>query len=407
MHPERAIDLLKSATVLYPQSSQAWISLARTYQTLNDWENAFEAWRTILKLSLDKDVRPLAEASILACNDERIIAKLILAEKQAAQGSFEEAIGNLVKLTNLKPSPRILGRVRERYYQYLVSEVTTKLSNTSVSEGWKSIAITTFGSETESDRFSLRDRLCHTFANKGGIKTKVLSLSQNGLSLLQKGKFSALSDADSAVLTKANVDAVVFGVFGDKLSIYVLDTKSKETSPVTIARRMGYVPGLPNCRETWALLPKKLSSNHNLRVELWTEKVKYAIGDKLSFHVRSNKECYLTLIDLQTSGGLYILYPNPFQKGNYIPADRICTIPSLKTKDSFTITVDGPKGVEGVKAIVSLKPLNLGKWALANRFVVARTPELQKDLCKTIMDAVRQLNGDEWDVAMWTIQVTE
>jgi hypothetical protein len=142
-------------------------------------------------------------------------------------------------------------------------------------------------------------------------------------------------------------------------------------------------------------------------VELWTEKVKYAIGDKLSFHVRSNKECYLTLIDLQTSGGLYILYPNPFQKGNYIPADRICTIPSLKTKDSFTITVDGPKGVEGVKAIVSLKPLNLGKWALANRFVVARTPELQKDLCKTIMDAVRQLNGDEWDVAMWTIQVTE
>ena len=399
--------MLKRATVLHERSSQAWLGLARTYEALGNWEQAFSTWSTILGLSLDENIRPVAAISLRGANDERIIAKLILAEKQADQGRFEAAIADLVKLTLLKPSPRIWGRIRDRYYQYLVSAVSTSLSEMSKSKGWNSIAIATFHSNTKSDRFSLRDRICYASALAGRVKTKILPLSQGGLSLLQEGKSNALSAVDRAAIGQADVDAVIFGVFGEKLSVYVLDTRSKELSPVTIARRMGHIPGLPNCREAWTQLPEKLSSNHNLRVELWTEKMEYSIGDKVSFRARSNKECYLTLVDLQTSGGLYILYPNPHQRDNRIRADEVCTVPSLKREDSFTITAKGPKGVEGIKAIVTLKPLNLGKWALVNQFVVARTPELQQDMCRTIAEEVRRLDEDEWDVATWTIRITE
>jgi hypothetical protein len=140
-------------------------------------------------------------------------------------------------------------------------------------------------------------------------------------------------------------------------------------------------------------------------VEVWTEKSSYCIDEEVVFHVRSNRDCYVTLFDLQTSGGLYVLFPNAFQKENYVAANRIYSIPAPQA--SFSINVTGPTGIEGVKAIATAKQLILHKQIGDETFIIARTTEHQTELCKNVQSVLGALNVDDWDIAEWTFEIRQ
>ncbi len=99
-------------------------------------------------------------------------------------------------------------------------------------------------------------------------------------------------------------------------------------------------------------------------VKVWTDKTKYRIGEPVTFYLTADRDCYITLLDQGTSGTLRVLFPNPYQQDNFVRAGRSYAIPDAAA--GYEIRVDGPSGVERVKAIATLRktdqlPVDLSK----------------------------------------------
>ncbi len=108
------------------------------------------------------------------------------------------------------------------------------------------------------------------------------------------------------------------------------------------------------------------------KTELWTAKgtgeikgvrdiktlpKKYRIGDKIVVYFRSDRDCYLTLFNIGTSGKLTVLFPNYLFQNNFTRANRVYDIPG--DEYPFEYELSGPPGVETIKAIATTSKLNL------------------------------------------------
>lgn len=89
----------------------------------------------------------------------------------------------------------------------------------------------------------------------------------------------------------------------------------------------------------------------------------YRGGDELRVTVQSEREGYLYLFYLNASKQVSCLFPNRLQKDNKIPAAKVIAIPAADAK--FRLRVAVPFGVEVLKAIVTLKPLDVAGLDLA------------------------------------------
>ena len=112
-------------------------------------------------------------------------------------------------------------------------------------------------------------------------------------------------------------------------------------------------------------------------VEAWTDKKTYQIGDSVTFFFRSEQDAYITLIDVGTSGGLRILYPNRFQPKGFVSANQIYMVPE---KDSeFSIRVEGPPGLERIKVLATKKPLSFnGDKDIVRSFASLSTDQAER-----------------------------
>jgi len=381
------------------------MSLAEIEEKLGDWDGAYNTWDSLFKLTQESRVRELAQASLQRVNDARVISRLVKGEQVAQTGDYDSALRLLLDAVTLKPSPRTFDRVRNRYFELLGRWFSEKVSSVRTTHGWKSIAVANFTGGSEVEGYSIRDRICSDIAATGIDSPKLIFLSEDGIAALQKVALDQLPEQDKKELDKSGADAVVFGTLGGQLQGYIFDIKARQTQPLLVAQSLSSIPGFPSNIEAWTRLPSKNATSQGLRVEVWTEKASYSIDEEAVFYIRSNRDCYVTLLDLQTSGGLYVLFPNSFQKENYVSANRIYSIPASQA--SFSINVAGPKGVEGVKAIATTKPINLVRLTGNETFIVARTSEHQVELCKNIQSVLGELNDDDWDISEWTFEIKQ
>ena len=97
-------------------------------------------------------------------------------------------------------------------------------------------------------------------------------------------------------------------------------------------------------------------SEEKIKIDLWTDEKSYMIGEKLTVNFKADRDCYVTLVDVGTSGNVYILFPNRFSSGNKVKANEVYSVPDKG--DGYKITVNGPPGTEIVKAIATLKPIS-------------------------------------------------
>lgn len=92
-----------------------------------------------------------------------------------------------------------------------------------------------------------------------------------------------------------------------------------------------------------------------VKLDTAEKKEEYKVGDELSLFFTADKECYLYLIDIGTSGKAHILFPNKFQKANKAEKGRIYVLPPKGSK--FMFKVQGPEGTNYIKAIATQKPI--------------------------------------------------
>jgi hypothetical protein len=120
------------------------------------------------------------------------------------------------------------------------------------------------------------------------------------------------------------------------------------------------------------------------QVSVWTDKKTYQIGEPVTFFFKSNADAYITLIDVGTSGELRLLLPNAYHPNNFVTAGRTTSIPSSDA--GFSIRVDGPPGLERIKAIATQRPLEIFHADLNEMFKVfpQKDHERTRDLRVTL-----------------------
>jgi len=87
------------------------------------------------------------------------------------------------------------------------------------------------------------------------------------------------------------------------------------------------------------------------------KKGRVKIGDSVEFHFKSDKDGYITILDIQPGGDLVILFPNDSESSNKITAGMEYVIPSAES--GFETIVSEPAGLDKLLVFFTTK-----KWDL-------------------------------------------
>lgn len=91
----------------------------------------------------------------------------------------------------------------------------------------------------------------------------------------------------------------------------------------------------------------------------------YKIGDRITVKFTADRDCYLTLFDIGTSGAITRIFPNQLHRENFIRAKRVYRIPD--DDHGFDYELSGPSGIERLKAIATLQPIDLTEGYLLSQ----------------------------------------
>ena len=143
-------------------------------------------------------------------------------------------------------------------------------------------------------------------------------------------------------------------------------------------------------------------SANRLNVVAWVDKADntYAVGEKVRLFVQTNRDAYLTVLNVGPSGNTTVLFPNARQQDARIRGGKPLEIPAPGS--GVNIEVRGPTlGRELIKVIASTEPNPLfasSKLTAAGPFSVvsAGAQAAARDLQVTMEAQTAQATG-EWD----------
>ncbi len=93
----------------------------------------------------------------------------------------------------------------------------------------------------------------------------------------------------------------------------------------------------------------------DLKVSAWVDRAddSYRTGENVKLFVRANKDAYITVLDVGTSGKVHVIFPNKYQKDNHVLAHQVVQIPG--PDDRFRFKIGGPTGTELIKVFATTK----------------------------------------------------
>lgn len=135
------------------------------------------------------------------------------------------------------------------------------------------------------------------------------------------------------------------------------------------------------------------NSTAPFNLEIWSEKDQFRIGEPVTFYLKVDRDCYITLLDHGTSGTLRVLFPNPFQRDNFIVSGKTYIIPDPAA--GYEIRVDGPPGIERLKAIATLRKSDQPLLGVSDEFYAFSLQEVGR--LRDMNSAVTKLQGSQWE----------
>lgn len=154
-----------------------------------------------------------------------------------------------------------------------------------------------------------------------------------------------------------------------------------------------------------------------LNITAWVDKESntYAIGESVRLFVKSNKDAYVTVLNVGPSGNTTVLFPNQYQQNNFIAANQVREIPGQGSP--AMITVGGPVGRELIKVVASSKAVPLfqptqleqaGPWQTVNVKVDSWGRDLQVTMnqqpTRISQQAAQAVEWDSFDKVIRTVE---
>jgi len=103
--------------------------------------------------------------------------------------------------------------------------------------------------------------------------------------------------------------------------------------------------------------------SNDLEIRVWTNKAEgksFGQGEHIIVYFQANRDCFVTLYNLDTRGDINLLFPYEYDQPNYIEGGRVYSIPDYY--DEFELFVDGPPGTEYIQAVASIDPFSVPPW---------------------------------------------
>ena len=91
----------------------------------------------------------------------------------------------------------------------------------------------------------------------------------------------------------------------------------------------------------------------------------YATGERVRLFVQTNKDAWVTVLNVGPDGSTTVLFPNQFQGDNLVRANAVTEVPDAAAQ--ARITVAGASGAELIKVIASSRPMPLFEAAQLGR----------------------------------------
>lgn len=95
----------------------------------------------------------------------------------------------------------------------------------------------------------------------------------------------------------------------------------------------------------------------DLTIKVWTDKAigaTYYQGNSIRIYFKTSKDAYVTLYDFTPDGSVRILFPNFFQRNNFVKGGVVYTIPD--PSNNYDLIVSGQDGREMIEAIATTSP---------------------------------------------------
>ncbi len=93
-------------------------------------------------------------------------------------------------------------------------------------------------------------------------------------------------------------------------------------------------------------------------IKLWTEKKVYSVGEPITLYFYADRDGYLNLVDFGTKDNAQVVFPNRFQRDNFVKAGQVVAIPAAK-EDDYRLKVKGPDGTDTVLAVFTTHKLQV------------------------------------------------
>jgi len=149
--------------------------------------------------------------------------------------------------------------------------------------------------------------------------------------------------------------------------------------------------------------PSASGAGDGIRMKLWAERPRYKVGETVKVFFESNKDAYVTLVNVGTSGRITILYPNKFSPSSAVKAGRTYAVPG--TGERYRLALRGPSGVELVYALLTATPTRFSEATFTKDAFPTVNPEAEA-LTRDINRTVKEVPLAEQASAVVEIEVT-
>ncbi|MEA4885019.1 MAG: DUF4384 domain-containing protein [Clostridia bacterium] len=102
-----------------------------------------------------------------------------------------------------------------------------------------------------------------------------------------------------------------------------------------------------------------INPNQPYQTEIWTDRARYELGDKVTVYFRSNKDAYVYIFDIDTTGTVSLIFPNIYSDSNYRRANQTYLLPD---NSRYNLTVGGPAGTEQLVLIATPSRISDVDW---------------------------------------------
>ena len=236
--------------------------------------------------------------------------------------------------------------------------------------------------------------------NVAGVGTRVRDAAQAalgdvpGVSLVEdEGGFSHL------FLRRTADDVRIVGLDGAIRHTFDIDEVGGEEFVHTLrkeaaARRLGEMDNL--------------GQEFGLEVSMADDRTTLGLGELVTFRARSEREGYLTLVDLGTDGTVTVLFPNPYDRNNRVEAGEEIVFPS-PSMDSDIVALP-PSGRGMVRAFLTSEPLDIpleDDFTQGDVLLADQLAEAVKSAAGPVEESSEAVRLDTWGTTSITYEIVE